>query len=529
MMSRWRRVAQLFVVILILGVVVLAGLGASPGSPADADFDGAGRIVIRNASLVLTMDPALGEGPLGRLEQADVSIEHDRIGAVGRDLPTDGARVLDGRGKIVMPGFVDVHNHLWQTLIRGCATDKELNGWLSACVLPLYGSSVSGADAYAGARLGTLDLISTGVTTVTDWSHAFNADFARGNLSALEDSSLRFVFAYAANRQPATLAAIRRVKHESIDPNPLAHLQVAVHPTTENYENTVAAQRLAEDLGVPLNVHLHESPADRATGQMETLRRAGALRPGLVTNHTVQMTNAELDELAAHDVRVAHNPLSNMRLASGIARVPDMHARGLKIGLGLDGGTNDDSDMFADMKAAVGMQRALSHDATRFPTPTDVLRMATLGGAEALGLDSEIGSLTPRKQADVLVINPAAINVAPRVDWVSQLVFNAQPDNVEWVFVSGRALKRRGRVIGNQGRIIANAQAASDRIQTLLGREPERGVPRVVALGKNGRSRHRPAGKAGIRGRRYRRPGFGLAPNPPQRRDAIRSHARIIP
>ena len=470
------RLLLLFVVTVALVVSGCAGIE----QPAPASFDGTGRTVIRNASLVLTMDPKLGEGPLGRLQDADVLIDHDRIAAVGKHLPAAGAAVLDGHGKIIMAGFVDTHNHLWQTLIRGCATDQALNGWLRSCVLPLYSPStsgpspkaISGADGYAGARLATLDVISSGVTTVTDWSHAFNADFARGNLRALQDSRLRFVFAYGANRQPATLAEIRRVKRESIDPDPLAHLEIGVHPTAENYDNTVAAQRLAEELGVPLNVHLHESPADPTTGQLDALRRVEALRPGLVTDHTVQMTDAELDELAAHDVRVAHNPLSNMRLASGIARVPDMHARNIKVGLGLDGGTDDGSDMFADMKAAVGLQRAVSHDPARFPTPPDVLRMATLGGAEVLGLEGQIGSLTPGKQADLQVINPAELDFAPHLDWVSQLVFNGQPANVKWVFVAGRALKRDGRVIGDQARVITDAQAASDRIQKLLGRNP---------------------------------------------------------
>jgi 5-methylthioadenosine/S-adenosylhomocysteine deaminase len=222
MVSRRRRPFAVFTVAftVMLGVPLLAGVVRDTGSSVGTGSGGGGRILIRDASLVLTMDPALGAGPLGLLEDADVLIDRDRIGAVGKDLPEDDARVLDGYGKIVLPGFVDVHNHLWQVLIRGCATDKELNGWLSGCVLPLYGSSISKADGYAGARLATLDLISSGVTTVTDWSHAFNADFARGNLRALEDSRLRFVFAYAANRQPATLAEIRRIKRESIDPNP---------------------------------------------------------------------------------------------------------------------------------------------------------------------------------------------------------------------------------------------------------------------------------------------------------------------
>ncbi|GAB3869951.1 amidohydrolase family protein [Kibdelosporangium lantanae] len=427
-------------------------------------YDGHGKVLIRGASMVLTEDATLGT-----LQNSDVLVDGDHIAAVGPNLPAAGARVVDARGKIVMPGFVDLHTHLWQSLIRGCATDKELNGWLGGCVLPLYGSPVNGSDAYAGARLSTLDEISTGVTTVTDWSHAFNADFARGNLQALVDSRMRFEFAYVGGKDPAINPEIRRVKHDVIDPNPLAHLQIGTHPTTDNYDNTLASEKLAEELGVPLNVHLHESKADPATGQMDALRRAGALRPGLLTDHAIWLTDAELDELAAHDVRVAHNPLSNMRLASGIARVPDMKARDIKVGLGLDGGTNDTADFFNDMRAAVGLQRAISNDPARYPTPTDVLRMATLGGAEVLGLDKEIGSLTPGKKADLQVIDPQQVNFAPRGDWTAQLVYNTQPANVQWVFVNGVALKKDGQLVGDTRRAISDAQVAADHVKQIIG------------------------------------------------------------
>lgn len=444
---------------LVLGSVFLVHLGRDDAGEAG------GRTLIRNASMVLTMDPALAT-----LENADVLIDGDRIAAVGRGVSASNARVIDGHGKIVMPGFVDLHTHLWQSLIRGCATDKELNGWLGGCVLPLQGSPVNGADAYAGARLSTLDAISTGVTTVTDWSHAFNPDFARGNLKALVDSKQRFVFAFMAGADSWVAQEVRRVKKDVIDRNPLAHLQIGTHPANWNVTNVEAAEKLAEELNVPLNVHLLESKADPATDQMGVLRRAGALRPGLLANHVVHATDAELDELAAHDVRIAHNPLSNMRLASGVAKVPDMKARNLKVGIGLDGGTNDTSDMFNDMRAAVGLQRAQSADPARYPTPADVLRMATLGGAEALGLEKEIGSLTPGKKADLQVIDTQALNFAPKVDWPSQLVFNTQPVNVRWVFVNGVALKKDGKVVGDTERVIADAQAAADRVRKYLGR-----------------------------------------------------------
>jgi 5-methylthioadenosine/S-adenosylhomocysteine deaminase len=467
----WRAPLNIVVlaVALVAGSLLVSGPRRTSSPLLIAHRDGE-QVLIQGASLVLTMDPKVGEGPLGLLHDADVLLKGDRIAAVGTGLRDRGyIRVVDARGKIVMPGFVDLHTHLWQSLIRGCGTDQELNGWLAACVAPLFRSPVSSEDAYAGVRLSTLDEITTGTTTVVDFSHAFNAGFARGNLKALIDSGLRFVFAYYARNDPAVFDEIRRVKREVIDPDPLARLQVGSHPSMAMVKDLAAADALARELGVALNVHLAESPADRAQGQMAALRQAGALRPGLLADHGVHLTDAELDELAGDGVGIAHNPLSNLRLASGVARLPEMHARHIKLGLGLDGGTNDTSDMFNDMRAAVGLQRAMSYEPARYPTPADVLRMATLGGAEALGLDGETGSLTPGKQGDLQIIDPHTINFAPRVDWVSQLVFNGQPANVEWVFVDGRALKRNGRLVGaDTERVLRQAQDAADRLPEFL-------------------------------------------------------------
>jgi len=471
-MKQRRSVLSVFTLTLAagLGAALLAGLGGgTTEAGSEAEFTGAGRVVIRDASMVLTMDPSLGEGPLGALADADVVLEGAKIKQVGKDLDAGSAKVVDGRGKIVLPGFVDLHNHLWQSLIRGCAADKELIGWLGKCVIPLYRAPVTDADAYAGTKLAAADVVSTGITTVTDWSHAFNTDFAKGGLRALGESKLRFLYSYNGTTDPALQNEIRRVKREVIDPNPLARLQIGTHPSTGNFPSVEASEKLARELGVSLNVHLLESKADLTAGQMDALRRANALHPGLVANHVIQATDADLDELAAAGVSVAHNPLSNMRLASGVIRLPEMKKRSMKVGLGLDGGTNDTSDMFNVMRAAVGLQRAIATDPAVYPTTADVLRMATLGGAEALGMDKEIGSLTPGKRADLQLVDAQAVNFAPKVDWVNQLVFNTQPTNVSWVFVDGRALKREGRVVGiDTAKVVADAQAAADRIKKLL-------------------------------------------------------------
>src|SRR5919108_2752672 len=143
------------------------------------------RILIRNADLVMTMEPQLGDGALGLIPGGDVAIEDHRIAAVGRGLDSAGARIVDATGKLVLPGFVDVHNHLWQALIRGCGTSLAVDEWLQTYVFPVGRLNITAQEAYAIVRLSTLDVLSTGVTTVVDWGHAFTPDFAWGNVQAL--------------------------------------------------------------------------------------------------------------------------------------------------------------------------------------------------------------------------------------------------------------------------------------------------------------------------------------------------------
>ncbi|HUL13904.1 MAG TPA: amidohydrolase family protein, partial [Methylococcaceae bacterium] len=428
---------------LVLLILLLFGAGCdAQRKPVSREsmagsFADARAILIQNAALVITMDPALGEGPLGIVEGGDLWIAGGKIVAVGHNLrAAAGLKPLDASGKIVLPGFVDTHDHLWQSVIRGCASDQDLYGWLDACVFPMRQAMITEDEAYAVVRLSTLGLIATGVTTVLDWSHTFSPEFVRGNLRALRDSRLRFVFA-----QQVTPAArhgcgeARRSQQALVDTQPLAGFQIAAHPTMANLQSFAEAVRCAQELHVPLNVHVGENVRDRHAEQIRAMELAGAFDGPLLINHAIHVTDQEVALLARHGVSVAHNPLSNMRLASGIMRLPEMHEAGLKIGLGLDGGTNDTTDMFANMKAAVGLQRARLQRADTFPGIADVLRMATLGGAEVLGLQKGVGSLTPGKKADVIILDPSGRNFAPHWDWPSQIILNGQPSNVEYVFV----------------------------------------------------------------------------------------------
>lgn len=424
------------------------------------------RTLIRNAALIVSVDPQLGN-----LENADVLIVGEKIEAIGKGIKDQHATIVDATGKIIMPGFVDVHNHLWQSLIRGCGSDKELLDWLTECVYVMGDGIIDEGSAYAGVKLSTLDLISTGVTTVLDDSHSFTPEFVRGNLRALEESGLRFVYAYCGSADEATQNDIRNVKRERIDTNPLARFQVCSHPSPAMTQGLNAMAKLAKELNVPLNVHLLENIKQRADNPMRLLDNAHAFDGQLFVNHAVHLTAPEIRRLSRADTRVSHNPMSNMRLASGIAPLPALHTAGLHIGLGFDGGANDTSDAFANMRAAVGLQRAKSLRADIYPTPADAIRLATLGGAEALGLDKEIGSLTPGKQADLIMIDPHQVNFAPRWDWLSQIVFNGQPGNVVAVWVNGRQLKAPGAA-GSQvhTQSVDAAERAVRKINAQLGR-----------------------------------------------------------
>ncbi|MFF8830943.1 amidohydrolase family protein [Streptomyces sp. NPDC015131] len=465
---------------LALGAAAPAGHGprpaTAPGDTARGSRRAPATTLLRGAELLLTMDPSVGDGPLGTLHRADILMRHGRIAAVGRRLPAaPGTRVVDVSGRIVLPGFVDIHNHLWQSSIRGGCSGQDLYGWLAACNRTTL-ARIAARDMYRFVRLAALDALQAGVTTVVDWVHPIPYETGAHYVRALADSGIRFVYAMmppASGTGPAgrdgPAGHVTRVKRDLLDPLPLASLQIAAHAGMATVDTLRQYGALARDLGVMLNSHVLEHRGDRADDPIRALRLAGALGPGLLMNHAIHLTDDEIALVAEHEVRVAHCPLSNMRLASGIIRLPALHARGVRTGLGHDGGTNDTSDMFGVMKAAVGLQRALHQDPAVHPTIPDVLRMATLGGAECVGLADRVGSLTPGKRADVVVLDPGTLNFAPRIDWTSQIVLNGQPPNVSHVFVDGHLRKADGRLVDTDtDAVVREAEDAADRVRDIL-------------------------------------------------------------
>ncbi|MET9290725.1 amidohydrolase family protein [Streptomyces sp. NPDC003077] len=421
-------------------------------------------VLIRGAAVVLTMDPTLGRGPLGAVRDADVLLRGGRVHAVGHRLPRPAdARVLGAAGKLVLPGFVDVHNHLWQSGFRGGCADQDLNGWFRNCHHYVV-SRLTPAGIYWLVLLSCADVLRSGVTTVVDWVPPLPYAVYARHFAALERSGLRFVFAVSPHGRDVRIPA--RVHRELVLPTPRASLHVAGSAAMFLLRDLRVGYATARELGVMYNLHLLEHISQRQGEPIRALRAAGALGPDVLANHAIHLTDAEISLLAERDVRAAYCPLSNMRLGSGVMRLPDLHRHGMKVGLGLDGAANDTSDYFALMKTAMGLQRAVHRRADVYPGITDVLRMATLGGAQAIGMADRIGSLTPGKRADVIVVDPHTVNFAPRHDWISQLVLNAQPTNVTHVFVDGVELKRDDRLVAlDTEEILAKAEHAAESLR----------------------------------------------------------------
>ncbi|MFI9047553.1 amidohydrolase family protein [Streptomyces sp. NPDC053427] len=466
-MSRRRVLAGMGGVPLAAAAGVPAARRERPRRPGAPQEIRAGRhtTVLRGADLVLTMDPEVGEGSLGELKGGtDVLMRNGRIAAVGKGIrvPQD-AQVVDASGRIVLPGFVDLHNHLWQSSIRGGCSTQDLYGWLAGCnrvTLP----KIDADDMYRFVHLAALDALQAGVTTVVDWVHPIPYDTSERYIRALDDAGLRFV--YASTQGAPDIHLIPKIKKDFLDPLPLASAQVSVHAGMSALEELRQFHEVARDLGVMLNSHVLEHRDDRKDDPIRSLREIGAFGPDLLMNHAIHLTDEEIALTGERDVRVAHCPLSNMRLASGIMPLPAMHRRGVRAGLGHDGGTNDTSDMFNVMKAAVGLQRARHEDAGIHPTIPAVLRMATLGGAECIGMADRVGSLTPGKRADVLVLDPGTLNFAPRFDWTSQIVLNGQPPNVSHVFVDGHLRKAHGELVHvDTEKVVREAERAAKHLR----------------------------------------------------------------
>jgi 5-methylthioadenosine/S-adenosylhomocysteine deaminase len=390
-----------------------------------------------------------------------------------------GRDTIDAAGAVVMPGLINTHTHAPMVLFRGLADDLALMDWLQKYIFPAEAKTVTPAFVRAGTRLAALEMIESGTTTYADMYY-FEEEIARvtkaaGLRGVLGETIIQFPVPDA--KTPAEgLARTERFAREFAGDD-LITAAVAPHAMyTLDAETLKAGRALADRLRIPVIIHLAETADEVRTAQEKYRATPTAFLDSLgfwagrtLAAHGVHLTPADIGILAARGVGVAHNPESNMKLASGIAPVEAMRAAGIAVGLGTDGAaSNNDLDMFEAMRQAAFLHKLKDGNPRAIPAPV-ALEMATLGGARAMGMDKTIGSLEPGKRADVLIVSMASARQTPMYDPVSHLVYVTRGDDVRTTIVNGKVLMRDRKVLTlDAAQVLAEARAFAGQVRAAV-------------------------------------------------------------
>jgi 5-methylthioadenosine/S-adenosylhomocysteine deaminase len=452
-------------------------------SGAAAARDGSPSVTVLSGATVITMDGARRVLTDGAVAFTDVLLA---VGSTAEVLAAHpDADVIDCAGRVVLPGFVNTHTHLFQTLLKGLGDDRVLSDWF----LTMTGPSavrLTPEDCYAGALHGCAEALTTGTTTLLDFMYVHpTAGLGDAVAAAMSEIGIRGVMARGYMTagvdvgappqlvQPldAALADAERLIDEWNVPGSRVTVGLAPCMSWTVDEATLRETRaLADRTGALVTMHLAESPFDVA----ESVRRfgvrdvplaadTGLLGPDLLAVHCVQVDGQDLDLIQKSDTKVSHNPCSNLYLGSGFAPVPAMQRRGITVGLASDGpASSSNHSMLQAMKFAALLHKGVHRD-PEIMTAEKALEMATIDGARALGLQESIGSLEAGKRADIVVLDMSNLCVTPVHAAVSSLVYSQRGDEVDRVYVDGRLVVDDGvlaRVDQEEVRSRSSAAAA---------------------------------------------------------------------
>ncbi len=356
----------------------------------------------------------------------------------------------------LIPGFVNAHTHAAMTLFRGLADDLPLMEWLNDHIWPAEGTWVSSEFVYDGTRLAIAEMLRSGTTCFNDM-YFFPEETAR----AAKDAGIRaaiglilidFPTAWAANAEEYLAKGL--ALHDRYRNDPLITTVFAPHaPYTVSDGPLEKVLTYAEEVDIPIHMHVHET-ADEIAGSVDQngerplarLQRLGLLTPRLLAVHMTQLTGEEIALLARSGCHVVHCPESNLKLASGFCPVARLLQAGVNVALGTDGAaSNNDLDMLGELRSAALLAKAVAGDASALPA-AQALRMATLDGARALGLDEITGSLEPGKAADLVAVDLDTVETRPAYHVHSLLVYSAGRHQITDVWVAGRHLLKERRL-----------------------------------------------------------------------------------
>lgn len=415
-------------------------------------------MVFEEADLIIKNCMILPMVNSGIIDKGLISIKDGSISYIGsiRDAPkTKAETVMEGDGKLAMPGLVNCHTHLAMTLFRGLAEDVKIGEWLRRIIWPLE-AKLKPQDVYVGALLGCLEMIKNGITCFADMYF-----FESKTAEAVEKVGLRAVLASGiveevdlAENMTTYKEAVAFARHFQGHADGRITTSLGPHSVSTCSEELLRKIReKASEHGFGIQIHLSESEGigekiERRLGLSETefLEELNFLSDDVLASHCIHLSLGDMKILAKRMVKVAYNPIANLKLASGIAKVKDLLDLGISVGLGTDGAASNNSlDMFENMKMASLLQKMEYKDPSVLPTYT-VLKLATVHGAEALGLERKIGSLEVGKKADIILVNMKRANLIPLHDLCANLVYSAHGCDVDTTIVNGKIIMTNQKV-----------------------------------------------------------------------------------
>lgn len=418
------------------------------------------RKVIRNA-YVVSVDPEVGNLPEG-----DILVEGSRIAAIGRGLAVDGAEEIDGRGRIAIPGFVDTHRHTWQSLLRAVGADWTLAQYFQG-VRGVVGDLYTADDMRIANHLGALSALDEGITTLYDWSHNNNSpDHADAAVEGLKAAGLRAVFGYGnassewvpVSDKPTNFADVKRVRdtYFGSDDQLLTMAFAARGNQFATMPRTEEDFRGARELGLRITVHVGDGLWGMRKPVVE-LHAHGLTGPDVTYVHCNTLHDEDFEIIGATGATASIAPELELHMGHGFPPTLKLLAVGVRPSISIDVVTTVPDDMFSAMRALLSATRAVVNDKAlregRIVDPlplmaTDVLEFATLRGAIACGLGHKIGSLSPGKEADIVLVNTNSLNCLPMNNPTGVVVEAAHAGNVELVMVAGEVKKRDFKLVG---------------------------------------------------------------------------------
>ena len=378
-------------------------------------------------------------------------IKNDLIAEISDEIDESNVdKIIDGEGKVLLPGFVNTHTHLSMTLFRGLADDLSLDTWLNDHIWPME-ANLNGDYCYAGALLGAVELIKSGTTTFSDM-YFYMEDVAR----AVDEAGIRAVLSYGmidfgdAERREAEIKENLTLFENC---NGMADGRIKVFfgphsPYTASEELLIKVRQLADEYNMGIHIHVSETQKEindvseeKGLRPFEYLDKIGFLGPDVVAAHSVWLSDEEIEIIKKHDVKISHNPCSNMKLASGIASVSKLMENDICVSIGTDGASsNNNLDLIEELKTASLLQKVSTLDPNVLNSH-EAIAMGTIKGAEALGLADEIGSIEVGKKADIILIDTNSANMVPDSSTLtSNIIYSANGSNVDTTICNGKIL-----------------------------------------------------------------------------------------